>query len=300
MKKSKIIVPALALLLLSTAATVSGSVAWFTANRTFTTNINDFQVANTEGNLAVVMNGGVRTTAASGNQSVSIDSGTILGDASLNHTTGELFTDTVVSSSFKSLGTYTAAEADTTKWLVGGSTYYAVSWEMQFKYEFAADLTQQNLYLDPTSTMTPGTVTKEAQNGSSADASKGFRIAFIGETATYTSKKVWSDLATDAEMQEFDYVASTSAKGNYSGDIISTDDTNGTSGLVSSSSTTGSTSAANYLGNFNSAAKDANNIATITFGCVAWFEGCDTTNVINDAVFKKINTTMKFLVVPNA
>ena len=32
-KKSKIIVPALGLILLSTTASISGSVAWFTANR---------------------------------------------------------------------------------------------------------------------------------------------------------------------------------------------------------------------------------------------------------------------------
>ena len=42
MKKSKIIVPALGLLLLSTAASVSGTVAWFTANRTYNTTISSF------------------------------------------------------------------------------------------------------------------------------------------------------------------------------------------------------------------------------------------------------------------
>ena len=44
MKKSKIIVPALGILLLSAAASVSGTVAWFTANRTFEMDAGNFSV----------------------------------------------------------------------------------------------------------------------------------------------------------------------------------------------------------------------------------------------------------------
>ncbi len=295
MKKSRIIVPALGILLLSTAASISGSVAWFTATRTFSTDIADFQVVNTDGALAVEMAGGVRTTAELDKQSVSIDADTKLGDASLNHTTGNLYTDTVVSTTYKDLGTIAEAEATASKWLVGGTTYYAVSWTMNFKYTFSADLTQQNLYLNPTSSMS-ATKTVDAEGDHTEKSSLGFRIAFVGQTATVTNKRVWSDLQTDANMQSSDYVASTSAKGNYSGDIISTADTGGTSGLVADTAATAATSAPNCLGYFTGT---AGNTTTISFKCVAWFEGCDT-NVITGTEMQKVTASMKFFVTPNA
>ncbi len=293
MKKTKVIVPALGILLLSTAASISGSVAWFTATRTFETDIANFQVANTDGALAVTMTGGVQTTAASGGQSVSIDSGTILGDASLDHINGVLYTDTVVANTYKSLGAISAAEEDTSKWLVGGTTYYAVSWNMSFTYTFSADVTQQNLYLDSTSEMAIGDTTTANATGNTKVAALGFRIAFVGQTATYSNKKVWSDTQTDAKMQEFDYVNATNGKGNYSGDIISTANTGGTSGLVTASDTTGAASAANCLGYF------ASGHETITFKCVAWFEGLDE-NVVSGTLMQKITANMKFFVTPNA
>ena len=44
MKKSKIIVPALAIITLSTAASITGTVAWFTANRTASVTVGDMAV----------------------------------------------------------------------------------------------------------------------------------------------------------------------------------------------------------------------------------------------------------------
>ena len=62
MKKSKIIVPALGLLLLSTAASVSGTVAWFTANNKYNTTINTFAVVKTNDDLQVELGAGVGTS----------------------------------------------------------------------------------------------------------------------------------------------------------------------------------------------------------------------------------------------
>ena len=44
MKKAKILVPAMGMMLLSTAAAVSGTMAWFSANRAVTVNANDYSV----------------------------------------------------------------------------------------------------------------------------------------------------------------------------------------------------------------------------------------------------------------
>jgi hypothetical protein len=51
MKKSKVIIPAMALLLFSTAASVTGTVAWFTSTRVFTSNVASFGINAVEDNL---------------------------------------------------------------------------------------------------------------------------------------------------------------------------------------------------------------------------------------------------------
>lgn len=293
MKKSKVIVPALGLLLLSTAASISGSVAWFTATRTFNTTISDFTATTTDGALAVTMGAGVGTSVTA--NAVSLATDVKLGDASFNHTNGHLYTDTVSATTYKDLGIYNDEDVDT-NWLVAGTTYYAVSWTMQFSYTFGADVTQQNLYLDPTSTMTVGAKTKDKEGEASELVEKGFRIAFVGETASATSKKVWSHLQTDANLNAFDYVASTSAKGNYNADVFSTAATGGSSSLVAVDAVTSAGNELNYLGKFTGT---EGNTTTINFTCVAWFEGLDE-NVVTRAQINKVSAAMKFFVTPNA
>ena len=61
MKKSKIIVPALALIAFSMAASITGSVAWFTANRTATINAGTYVVVKTSANLEFTLTGGIGT-----------------------------------------------------------------------------------------------------------------------------------------------------------------------------------------------------------------------------------------------
>ena len=53
MKKSKIIIPAAAILALSVGASVTGTVAWFTASRTVSTTVNNLAAINTAGDLGV-------------------------------------------------------------------------------------------------------------------------------------------------------------------------------------------------------------------------------------------------------
>ena len=62
MKKSKIIIPAAAILALSVGASVTGTVAWFTASRSVNLNVNNLAAIDTAGDLSVelktVLNGG--------------------------------------------------------------------------------------------------------------------------------------------------------------------------------------------------------------------------------------------------
>ena len=53
MKKSKIIIPAAAILALSVGASVTGTVAWFTASRSVTLTANNVAAINAAGDLKV-------------------------------------------------------------------------------------------------------------------------------------------------------------------------------------------------------------------------------------------------------
>lgn len=58
MKKSRIIVPALAMLTLSVAASVTGTVAWFTASRATTMKASNLAAFNTDGDLQLTLTAG--------------------------------------------------------------------------------------------------------------------------------------------------------------------------------------------------------------------------------------------------
>ena len=61
MKKSKILIPAVAVLALSVGASVTGTVAWFSANRAATVTA-QFKAVDAEGALQVLAKKGVGTT----------------------------------------------------------------------------------------------------------------------------------------------------------------------------------------------------------------------------------------------
>lgn len=61
MKKSRIIVPALAMLTLSVAASVTGTVAWFTASRTASMTLNNLVAFETSGALSMTLTAGNAT-----------------------------------------------------------------------------------------------------------------------------------------------------------------------------------------------------------------------------------------------
>ena len=91
MKKTKVIIPALAMMAVTAAAGISGSVAWFTANRVATVTAGTFAVVSTTSNLSVTTASGVGTNAVD-NTSVTPNTHAIttltnykLTDASLDH-----------------------------------------------------------------------------------------------------------------------------------------------------------------------------------------------------------------------
>ena len=173
MKKSKIIVPALGILLLSTAASISGTVAWFTATRTFSTTVSEFGVGSVDGNLSAVVAGGVGTkqkgTGSAADKKTILfknddDDPSALTDASFNHSNLHLYTDvsTVTeanttnpgqnTSAFDDLGLESAITSSVNKWKAGskdGTNYfYAVTWDIQLTFEYAAVHNDVHMFFD--------------------------------------------------------------------------------------------------------------------------------------------------------
>ena len=222
MKKSKVIIPALGVLVLSTAASVTGTVAWFTANRTATITAGEFAVVNTNSNLEVVLSNGIGVTPAGDNKSVTTKTDYTLTDSSLDHTAvahnvvvpdaSRTTTESLVSHTNYSEGNFLRAT----------NVYSAFAWDITFSITFpGAAVYNMGIFLDLSESYvhevshfadghrftsadagtyftnakcTEGSVTKAANDVQSGAATlykqvpdatgKGFRMAFLPKTVT--------------------------------------------------------------------------------------------------------------------
>lgn len=298
MKKSKLIVPAaLAVMLLSTAASVTGTVAWFTANRAVEIGAGKFEVTSTDGSLAVTLADGNCTTAdnTTNAQKITVNSGCKLTDASVNLATPAspvVYSDDPTEDGSQPTAFHTVAS----NYAVAGATdvYYCATWTMTFTYTFAADLNPINLFFDCSSTMA-----QDSSDTGALETGKGFRIGM----ATSTKAIVF---AKQESLGKCNYVASTSAladatnaNGSYTaytevsasgGNLVS--NAQATSPLAKATDeTTSQTSRGDYLGQFTAASAGAT--SSITVNCFAWFEGTDE-NVVNNKVMNTMTANLKF------
>lgn len=203
MKKSKILIPAFAVLALSVGASVTGTVAWFTANRS-TTFGSTFATKDLEGSLSVTSTGLIGTTSGD-NGSVNVDGGLYHGsyDAQVN-SAGNLYlakfsddltgTENIkqnVVTGYSSKGTLEAAKdgakpntgvAISSRWYAGtvkdavtsnvSNVWYAVAWEMEVKLLNPSATSEDHLFVSFKSS----TISK------TGDTYKGLRIAFMTST----------------------------------------------------------------------------------------------------------------------
>ena len=191
MKKSKIIVPALGIILLTTAASVTGTVAWFTANTVYTATMGEFAVVNTKNNLSCTLGNGVGTVADNENKKVDVSSGYKLTDASLDHTATSI--DIVEPDeagtkvgAVKSLASYVASP--TTR---ATNTYSAFTWTMSFKMSFSGTAEKKmGLFLDLSHSWT-----HEVVNITAADLTKAGGT--ISKTGYYTDAACTTAVAAD-------------------------------------------------------------------------------------------------------
>ena len=196
-KKSKIIVPALALITATTVASVTGTVAWFTANRAVTVNADKFIATKLESNLVVTTEGRIGTAATADSKGITTTTGTeTITTNKLTHgsydaknnAAGSLYVaqisdDGTSVTDFTDLGTEATAKTasattSSNNWLArtdstsNVNTWYGVSWTMKFKLENASTNTADYLFLDPSASTYTNSIT-------GTTTAPGFRIAFM-------------------------------------------------------------------------------------------------------------------------
>ena len=103
MKKSKIILPAVALLTISTVAAASSTVAWFSANRTVKVNTSTVSVYNPESDLKVTL-GGIEAAGTSVNaDGITVNMPKYMRDGSVDAATGKVYKQDVVTGTYEAL-----------------------------------------------------------------------------------------------------------------------------------------------------------------------------------------------------
>lgn len=141
MKKSKIIIPAAAILALSVGASITGTVAWFTASRTATIAANNLAAINTAGDLSVSLTAGHGTSLIDENKKVELS---FLRDVSYKHTSGTAFVAVLDTNGTNVLATRELSESERESYstvTVSGSSwngtssvkvYYYNAWKAEF------------------------------------------------------------------------------------------------------------------------------------------------------------------------
>ena len=185
-KKSKfVILPALATLVLTGVASVTGTVAWFTANRAATVTANSFVTTKTDSAMKVEVKGDENSaTGTSTKTEVKLDTNAKLTHGSYNATansTGSAYVaslnDNKEVTAFRDLGTVdehttTGETSSTNKWKESTNVWYAVAWKMEFKYKATADNETNYLLFD----VNGSTFSEGADGGQTLP---GLRIAFM-------------------------------------------------------------------------------------------------------------------------
>ena len=315
-KKSKIIVPALALITATTVASVTGTVAWFTANRAITVDASNFVATKLESNLTVETeagNGtytsdnatGITTTTQTADNKTTNNKLTHGSYNAQNAAAGSLYVakvsdDGTKVDSFTDLGKEEDAldEGVTTSsnnWLarsIAGDSetnniWYGLSWKMTFTLDSTSNTTDY-LLLDPAGS--------SFTDNSSKDNTtlNGFRIAFMTTDSFFVLGKDSTVTHCPATITNNEDVSQTISYANYT---VGTDyQVVGASVTKASDEYSDAQSTALALNKYNLGEIDATNGLTVT--CVAWYEGSDTAvadkNSSGDINMSNITATLSF------
>lgn len=332
MKKSKIIIPALAMIAFSTAASISGAVAWFTASRQATIDAGTYAVVKTNADLACEVTAGVGTKASNpagdANRVISLEKDyevssanvtyqSKLTDGSFNHTNSTFYTPSQSGKSYeqslcgfnlsdtnlvtKLTRVTTDIPASGTSEAVHEKIYTAVTWKMSFTVSFGAVPGDVGLFLDVSAS------SYAVKNDYAPTTAKGFRTAFIpaGTNALNGVKKVYAPLQTTAKCTYVpEYKAPVSGVTDmsgvaYTGNTLISSDTvatlKETANLLPESEIVTATGEArdDYFGKF---VFSSGTQVSLEFDVVCWFEGTDENIVNRDTLveYQSVISTLSF------
>ena len=149
MKKTKVVIPALGIIAFATAASITGTVAWFTASRSFTMTAGDFAVVSTKNNLVATLAEGIGTDYTSGTQ-MDVAGSNRLTDASFNHKNHDFIEPDEDGHYMDDV--YTLEDGLDTDFrragLVEAGVYSAFTWDITFKLNVSANNYRVGLFLD--------------------------------------------------------------------------------------------------------------------------------------------------------
>lgn len=271
-KKSKfVILPALATLVLTGVASVTGTVAWFTANQAATFTAGSFKASTSDGNLTIAATPGTGTTKGSAAGEITV-SATGMLDASYDG-----------SKTYTNVDDTATGDAETYKEVNMASEvdgyFYAVSWKETVSVKLLGESATNtyNIFFDPkTSTATDA-------NDSSTTKS-GLRISM----KCGTRRIVWAPFQTVEKTTTEAFVNGTAngSKGTYT--QAAENKTSFADEIYAwGSDNTGSTNAGkwvyaqttdanpNYRADYLGVTTTATGTSSVDVECVAWYEGLD-------------------------
>ena len=317
MKKSKIIIPALGILVLSTAASITGTVAWFTAQTSYTATAGQFAVVRTTGDLKCVQTGGIGTQAkgesGDNNKVIETKNGYVLSDASFDHTTPTVIAPNRTGQKVGSKQALASATESnlTRKNKEGVRVLSAMTWNMAFSMEFGEGEKNYGLYFDASTSyierLAGADPTDDANWSTEFDntsTGKGFRMAFVGGTASSTASggaatgsstttRVWADkqAAGSCNYVSQSLALGASLAGTSYVDPALMDSTCVLGAAATSTETASAANLKNYLGKFKAI---DNETVTLNYTVVVWFEGTDPT-VVDNKTLDTIRASISFV-----
>lgn len=302
LKKSAVVIPALARIAVTAAASVSGTVAWFTAAKTVTATAGHFQASYNDGNLSVRATSWMadKNRLGSGEtpdqtilsisdngKDVTVKEGVSFTDASYDLATDTLYSDQVQDDgsdpdTFESKGN---SIEKNNQWVSdpANKVVYGVVWNYTFTYKFGADIANNyDLMFSPSN----------SKLDAADDTSAGLRIALVGngfDNGTNKNAVVLANAGYDKNAVNHISGTHKNQTTNYKSLYMIHADKDDT--LTPGESHKGKQG---YLGTF--VTDTANHDVTMDVRVVAWFEGTDY-HVVSKQALSAASATLGFKVV---
>ncbi|MDD6468694.1 MAG: hypothetical protein PUF99_02130 [Bacilli bacterium] len=286
MKKSKIIIPAAAILALSVGASVTGTVAWFSASNRANITASNLAVVNAAGQLSATMSA-ISGCSGSGS-TITLD---YLQDASYDYTSispenqkGNTHVAILDTDGTKVVGSRKVATEGSRSVMFGSvekQIYYVSQWSTEFK---TSSVETQYLYFDNKLTKS---YVSDGIDGT--DVYKALRVSMVcGEKkilwAPYTSESALSFLKDVTTFEGVDINDAEAVKSAYSGKgVLGTVDKIPEAANIKEGDLLSDATSSKLL---LSTSLDKDHTATVT--TTVWFEGLDPACIKNST---GINTT---------